>query len=103
MKLVQTCAACPEQYELRTQQDTVIGRLKLRHGRFLAWHGDQLVHMGLFDPGTGVFTGEERAEHLPFGVAALLRAEGAVPARDIPGLATILVAACIPIDPGDDF
>lgn len=103
MKLVQTCAACPEQYELRTQEGTVIGRLKFRYGRFRAWHEGRIVHLSILGGVDGVFSQEERAEQLPLGVAEILRAEGSVAERNIPGLAKTLSAAFIRVDPGDDF
>lgn len=55
-KLVQTCGACPEQYDvyLKDQPDQMVGYLRLRHGYFRAEHMGQVVY-DAYTKGDGIF------------------------------------------------
>ena len=75
LSLVQTCGACPEQYDVYRDGE-VVGYLRLRHGHFTAQ---------LFDPngplvyestprGDGIFEDDERDEYLRLAVNAVQRA-----------------------------
>lgn len=72
-KLVMTCGACPEQYDVfyRNQQ---IGYLRLRHGNFTADYPDvsgELVYQAS-PKGDGIFEDSEREIYLTSAVACLL-------------------------------
>lgn len=71
--LVQTCAACPEQYDVFLE-DQQIGYLRLRHGHFRADYpdcGGTVVYESDTD-GDGAFEDRERMPMLNRAVAALL-------------------------------
>ncbi len=75
MRLIQTCGACPEQYDV-FHGKLKVGYLRLRHGHFLAHYG------GVGGPvvyeaqtrGDGAFEADEREYHLERAKAAI-RAE----------------------------
>ena len=73
VRLVQTCGACPEQYDV-FDDDEQIGYLRLRHGHFTASegsvHGETVYAASTL--GDGNFEDEERAFHLNRAVAAIL-------------------------------
>ena len=73
-KIVQTCAACPEQYEVFLN-DEQIGYLRLRHGTFRADYpdcGGDTVFTVETD-GDGVFIDRERLPLMTQAVSALLQ------------------------------
>ena len=71
-KLVQTCGACPEQYDVFAE-DKQVGYLRLRHGGFRASvpdHGGKIVYEA--NPyGDGCFDNEERVKYLTEAVLAI--------------------------------
>lgn len=74
--LVQTCSACPEQYDAFFD-DRLIGYLRLRHGWFYAAYPDvsgEAVY-GTETKGDGCFDMTERADHLEAAVKALVLAD----------------------------
>jgi hypothetical protein len=72
-KLVRTCMACPEQYEV-FYDNQQIGYLRLRHGHFRADYpdcGGETVYRS--EPkGDGVFADDERFTELANAVFALM-------------------------------
>lgn len=60
-KLVQTCGACPEQYDVfhESDLDNRIGFLRLRDGYFRAEYMDRIV-CEAYPKGDGIFEWEER-------------------------------------------
>ncbi len=72
LKLVCTCGACPEQYDV-FDGDKQVGYLRLRHGWFRAdvpYCGGETVHEA-YTRGDGVFDDDERGAHLTEAVAAI--------------------------------
>lgn len=70
LKLVCTCAACPEQYDVFNAAGTQIGYLRLRRGHFRADVpdvGGETVYEA-DTKGDGVFETEERILHLTAAV-----------------------------------
>lgn len=65
LKLVCTCGACPEQYEV-FDGDKQVGYLRLRHGWFRAdvpKCGGETIHEA-YPRGDGIFDDDERLAHL---------------------------------------
>jgi hypothetical protein len=73
VRLIQTCTACPEQYDAYLDH-TQIGYLRLRHGSFRADYPDaQGPTVYRTQPkGDGCFEEDERLPYLKAAVAALL-------------------------------
>lgn len=74
IRLVQTCSACPEQYDAYFD-DRRIGYLRLRHGWFYAAYPDvegEAVY-STETKGDGCFDMTERADELEAAVEALVR------------------------------
>lgn len=74
LKLVCTCGACPEQYDVYDANDKQVGYLRLRHGRFRADYpdcGGETVYESQ-TKGDGIFTEEERIPELTKAIHALL-------------------------------
>jgi hypothetical protein len=72
LKLVCTCGACPEQYDV-FDGDEQVGYLRLRHGWFRAdvpHCGGETVHEA-YPRGDGIFDDDERDAHLTEAVAAI--------------------------------
>jgi hypothetical protein len=71
--LKRTCFACPEQYDACAEDGSIIGYLRLRHGRFTVQCpdvGGEVVYQA--NPkGDGIFTDEERSEYLNQAVEAI--------------------------------
>ena len=62
MRLVQTCNACPEQYDV-FEGEELIGYMRLRHGYFRAEYKDKIVYSA--NPrGDGIFEDDERETYL---------------------------------------
>lgn len=79
LKLVQTCGACPEQYDVY-QGDLLVGYMRLRHGAFRTDCLGETVYMA--DPrGDGSFEGDERDYYLEQGCRAILNRLGGVRER----------------------
>lgn len=72
LKLVQTCGACPEQYDVYLE-DSIIGYMRLRHGRFYAECHDVLVYSAS-PRGDGMFKDDERTKYLNEAVSAIKKA-----------------------------
>ena len=74
--LIETCGACPEQYDVMLGEKKV-GYLRLRHGYFRADYpgcGGRTVYEA-YPEGDGIFAGyEERMLHLTEAVNAIERA-----------------------------
>lgn len=70
LKLVMTCSACPEQYDVYFGEDQ-IGYLRLRHGFFRAEYKGEMVFSG-YPNGDGCFEGEERNKWLTRACIAIL-------------------------------
>jgi hypothetical protein len=83
LKLVLTCGACPEQYDVFDPDNTRIGYLRLRHGHFSAeylgdthvaddegWLGEIVYEAR--PKGDGIFDSEERDYYLRWAVYKLL-------------------------------
>lgn len=68
-RLVETCSACPEQYDV-FRGGTEVAYLRLRHGEFRAECGDTVVYTN-YPTGDGRFADEERAGFLGAAVAAV--------------------------------
>jgi len=73
MKLIQTCSAAPEQYDLM-DGDERIGYLRLRHGHFAAHaYGPSGPIVYKADTiGDGLFESHERDQHIKNAVAAII-------------------------------
>ena len=70
IKLVQTCGACPEQYDAFDEHGSMVGYLRLRHGTFRVECPDvggvEVYHAN--PRGDGVFEYEERDYYLRWAV-----------------------------------
>lgn len=77
LNLIQTCPACPEQYDVVADNGEAVGYLRLRHGIFTAQVPDPsgpVVYIA-HTTGDGIFTEEERDRELAAALAAI---EGAL-------------------------
>lgn len=76
-RLVCTCGACPEQYDVVDEMsNAIVGYLRLRHGHFTAEYphcGGELVYEAS-TRGDGMFEDDERMSELFAAVAAISRA-----------------------------
>ena len=62
IELVQTCLACPEQYDA-IYEGSIVGYLRLRHGHFYTEHDGKRVYES--NPiGDGIFDSTEREKEL---------------------------------------
>lgn len=76
LRLVCTCSACPEQYDVFDANRQQVGYLRLRHGRFRADVpdcGGETVYEAT-PRGDGLFEADERARYLSEAVAAIVKA-----------------------------
>jgi hypothetical protein len=72
IKLVQTCGACPEQYDAYLDGE-LLGYMRLRHGGFRVEYRGEVIYRG--DPkGDGCFEDSERIKFLNIGCRAILEA-----------------------------
>jgi len=65
IKLVNTCGACPEQYNAYVG-DKLVGYLRLRHGRFRVDFpdcGEETIYEA-YPKGDGIFYDDEREQYL---------------------------------------
>lgn len=68
-----TCPACPEQYDVYTQDKQLVGYLRLRHGHFRAdvpYCGGETVYT-TNTKGDGIFDEDERIPELTNAVKAI--------------------------------
>lgn len=73
LKLICTCEACPEQYDVMLG-DVEVGYLRLRHGLFFAQCptvGGDIVYKVVLENSDGCFTDEDKAIHLPAALLAI--------------------------------
>ena len=70
IKLVQTCGACPEQYDVFVHGEK-LGYMRLRHGYFHAEYKNDIVYEAS-TAGDGCFTSQERHKHLNHACLAIL-------------------------------
>ena len=82
-KLVLTCGACPEQYDVFFEEQE-IGYLRLRHGRFYAEYvpTKEIVYVD-HPKGDGIFDDDERDEQLTKAIKALLLKHKGLPVQII--------------------
>lgn len=74
LKLIQTCGACPEQYDAFTEDGQKIGYLRLRHGYFFVDYlpSSQTIY-DAYPRGDGCFESDERDYYLGEACDALIR------------------------------
>lgn len=72
LKLIQTCGACPEQYDVYLDADC-IGYMRLRHGYFRAEYRDTTVYT-CSPKGDGCFKDDERVKYLNEACRAIIKA-----------------------------
>ena len=73
VELVQTCYACPEQYDVLDGKGNMLAYLRLRHGQFTVECpdvGDKLV-LCISPEGDGIFKEHERDFYLKLAVAKI--------------------------------
>ncbi len=71
-KLIRTCYACPEQYDI-FKDGEMVGYFRLRHGYFYVETpccGDKLVYES-HPEGDGIFEDHEREKYLTLGIQAI--------------------------------
>lgn len=73
IKLVQTCGACPEQYDAFNESGNQVGYLRLRHGYFSVSYPDAYgeVIYSAQPKGDGIFESQERDFYLKEAVKAI--------------------------------
>jgi hypothetical protein len=73
LKLVQTCGACPEQYDVLDKDHYTVGYLRLRHGIFRVHypHYSGEVIYTAYPKGDGIFESDEREFFLTEAVKAI--------------------------------
>lgn len=84
LKLIKTCNACPEQYDVQDTSGKAVGYLRLRHGRFTAQvpgPGGETVYRASTH-GDGMFEDDERDFHLGLAVQEILTRMNRHPSRD---------------------
>ena len=68
LKLIQTCHACPEQYDVFNEEGIQVGYLRLRWGHFYAQcYVSSFHHPTVYEAdtiGDGLFDSSERTHHL---------------------------------------
>lgn len=72
-----TCPACPEQYDVYTQDKQLVGYLRLRHGYFRAdvpYCGGETIYES-YPRGDGIFDEDERIPELTNAVKAIADAQ----------------------------
>lgn len=95
MKLILTCGARPEQYDLVDDNGDQIGHFRLRHGTFRAEDAlGQTVYLVHELASDGLFDSDERTQHMTAGLDAMLRAND----QYEPGLTEQLLRDAAPED-----
>lgn len=71
--LVRTCYACPEQYDVFTRRNKLVGYLRLRHGRFTVQYPDVYgpIILETNPKGDGMFESDEREHFLTMAILAI--------------------------------
>jgi hypothetical protein len=83
-RLVLTCGACPEQYDVFDEAGQQVGYMRLRHGNFVVSHpdvGGDSVYCAR-PRGDGIFMANERQFHLTQGIMMLHRRITVPPTED---------------------
>lgn len=82
-KLILTCGACPEQYDVFFEEQK-IGYLRLRHGRFYAEYvpTEEIVYVS-YPKGDGIFDEDERDEQLTKAIKAIVAKHTGIPEQII--------------------
>ncbi len=91
-RLVQTCGACPEQYDVFDENDEQVGYLRLRHGSFTADYpgcGGEMVYSATA-AGDGMFEDSEREYHLSRALEALRLAHECIEPEEVERLLELL-------------
>lgn len=73
LELIQTCGACPEQYDVLDKDHNVVGYLRLRHGYFrvdFPDSGGETIYEA-HPKGDGIFEYDEREFYLTEAVKAI--------------------------------
>ena len=71
-KLIMTCAACPEQYDVTIDGD-LVGYLRLRNGHFTVSYpycGGKIIYES-YPKGDGMFNDHERSYYLTKAISAI--------------------------------
>lgn len=74
-RLVRTCGACPEQYDVLDSQGNQVAYLRLRHGSYTVSAPDvsgEVIYQA-FPQGDGIFEDDERVEHLEESIKHIQR------------------------------
>ncbi len=74
LKLIKTCIACPEQYDVFDAEGNQVGYLRLRHGYFRADVpdcGGKTVYEANTE-GDGMFEANEKYDHLQKATIAII-------------------------------
>lgn len=75
LRLVKTCGACPEQYDVVDKEDKIVAYFRLRHGEFTVECpdcGGTLVYK-VYTDGDGMFEEYERAKHIDNALNEVLK------------------------------
>jgi len=74
-RLVRTCGACPEQYDVLDSQENVVAYLRLRHGSYTVSVpdvGGKVIYQA-FPQGDGIFEDHERVKYLEESIKNIQR------------------------------
>ena len=76
MKLIKTCDACPEQYDvINPDTDVMLGYIRLRWGRFRVtcpdFGGEEVICEQISDDPIGIFPDEHRDQYLARALNAI--------------------------------
>ena len=74
-RLVRTCGACPEQYDVLDSQENVVAYLRLRHGSYTVSVpdvGGKVIYQA-FPQGDGSFEDDERVKYLEESIKNIQR------------------------------
>lgn len=70
--LEETCGACPESWNVYTEEDGYLGYLYVRHGSYTVWDtGDNQVYCNRDIKGDGLFDYDEREHYMKIGCVKL--------------------------------
>jgi hypothetical protein len=74
-RLMRTCGACPEQYDVLDSQENVVAYLRLRHGSYTVSVpdvGGKVIYQA-FPQGDGIFEDHERVKYLEESIKNIQR------------------------------
>ena len=74
-RLMRTCGACPEQYDVLDSQENVVAYLRLRHGSYTVSVpdvGGKVIYQA-FPQGDGFFDDDERVKYLEESIKNIQR------------------------------